>query len=271
MPLWMALSLGLLCLRARAVCVWLVWRWVKSERVCCCLVDWFVDEIWRGAFSSVRIPLVCARGVPNGGLVWNLCVNDTTILLALKANAKTQHQNIWLAIPTFQHKRIQPGAPPIYEFSISVPAFFTCQFLTSTKFYIYKALTSKIPLTRSRWTPLIYATSKKTLSHVYVFFFLLLAVKQLITWRWPNMAETCSHRQTNKSRSYDSCVLMDPSTLICTISSYNYTVNNYVERSSCHNLLPWHVTVGSHPDDGGSWFLQNVHIFLHFLESSTLL
>ena len=24
------------------------------------------------------------------------------------------------------------------------------------------------------------------------------------------MAETCSHHQTNKSRSYDSCVLTDP-------------------------------------------------------------
>ena len=56
-----------------------------------------------------------------------------------------------------------------------------------------------------------------------------------------------------------------------TISSYNYIVNNYVERSSCHNLLPWHVTVGSHPDDRGSWFFQNVHTFLNFLESSTLL
>ena len=28
-------------------------------------------------------------------------------------------------------------------------------------------------------------------------------------------AETCSHRQTNKSRSYDRCVLTDPTTLIC--------------------------------------------------------
>ena len=52
------------------------------------------------------------------------------------------------------------------------------------------------------------------------------------------------------------------------ISSHNYIVNNHVKRSSCHNLLPWHVMVGSHPDDGGSWFLQNVHTFLHFLESN---
>ena len=36
-----------------------------------------------------------------------------------------------------------------------------------------------------------------------------------MTWRLPSTAETCSHRQTNKSRSYDSCVLMDPQTLIC--------------------------------------------------------
>jgi hypothetical protein len=56
-----------------------------------------------------------------------------------------------------------------------------------------------------------------------------------------------------------------------TFSSYNYTVNNYAESNSCHNLLPWHVMVGSHPYDGGSWFLQNVDTFLHFLESSTLL
>ena len=56
-----------------------------------------------------------------------------------------------------------------------------------------------------------------------------------------------------------------------TISSYNYIMNTYIDRSSCHNLLPWHVTMGSHPDDGGSWFLQNIHTFLHFLESSTLL
>jgi hypothetical protein len=37
----------------------------------------FVDENGRCAVSSVRIPLVCARGVPSGGLVWNLGVNDT--------------------------------------------------------------------------------------------------------------------------------------------------------------------------------------------------
>jgi len=28
------------------------------------------------------------------------------------------------------------------------------------------------------------------------------------------MAETCSHHLTNKTRSYDSCVLTDPPTLI---------------------------------------------------------
>jgi len=33
--------------------------------------------------SSVRIPLVCAEGVPSGGLVWNLGVNDTTVLLVV--------------------------------------------------------------------------------------------------------------------------------------------------------------------------------------------
>jgi len=35
---------------------------------------------------------------------------------------------------------------------------------------------------------------------------LLLIVKELMTWRWPSTAETCSHRQTNNSRSYDSCL-----------------------------------------------------------------
>jgi len=44
---------------------------------------------------------------------------------------------------------------------------------------------------------------------------LLLIVKELMTWRWPSTAKTCSHRQTNKSRSYGSCVLTDPPTLIC--------------------------------------------------------
>ena len=34
--------------------------------------------------SSVRILLVCARGVPSGGLVWNLGVNDTTVLLVVR-------------------------------------------------------------------------------------------------------------------------------------------------------------------------------------------
>ena len=57
-----------------------MWRCVKSGRVCCC---GFVDEIRRGAVSSVRTPLVCARGVPSGGLVWNLGVNDTTVLLVI--------------------------------------------------------------------------------------------------------------------------------------------------------------------------------------------
>ena len=55
----------------------------------------------------------------------------------------------------------------------------------------------------------------KTLSNVFVFSLLLLIVKKFMTWRWPSTAETCSHRQTNKSRSYDSCVLTDPPTLIC--------------------------------------------------------
>ena len=36
-----------------------------------------------------------------------------------------------------------------------------------------------------------------------------------MTWRWPSTAETCSHRQTNTTRSLDSCVLTDPPTLIC--------------------------------------------------------
>ena len=53
---------------------------MKSGWVCCC---GFVDEIRRGAVSSVRIPWVCARGVPSGGLVWNLGVNDTTVLLVV--------------------------------------------------------------------------------------------------------------------------------------------------------------------------------------------
>jgi len=34
-------------------------------------------------------------------------------------------------------------------------------------------------------------------------------------WTWPSTAETCRHRLTNKIRSYDSCVLTDPPTLIC--------------------------------------------------------
>ena len=44
---------------------------------CCC---GFVDEIWRVAVSSVRITLLCAPGVLRGGLVWNLGVNDATVL-----------------------------------------------------------------------------------------------------------------------------------------------------------------------------------------------
>jgi hypothetical protein len=60
------------------------------------------------------------------------------------------------------------------------------------------------------------ASLSKTLSNVYVFsLLLLLIVKELMTWRWPSTAETCSHRQTNKSRSYHSCVLTDPATIIC--------------------------------------------------------
>jgi hypothetical protein len=42
----------------RAVCVGLVWQCVKIGLVCCC---GFADEIWRGAVSSVRIPLVCSE------------------------------------------------------------------------------------------------------------------------------------------------------------------------------------------------------------------
>ena len=97
-----------------------MWRSVKSGRICCCLgdregkkdvmkacvcvcvcvcvggCDWrsevflsirytyeFFYEVRRGAVSSVRIPLVFARGVPSGGSVWNLCVNDTTFFLVV--------------------------------------------------------------------------------------------------------------------------------------------------------------------------------------------
>jgi len=38
-----------------------------------------------------------------------------------------------------------------------------------------------------------------------------------MTSKWPSMAETCHHRQTNKLRSLDSCVLTDPPTLICVL------------------------------------------------------
>jgi hypothetical protein len=86
---------------------------------------------------------------------------------ALKADAKTQHQNIWSAISTFQYKRIQPGTPPF----LRVFVFRTSFSMPDSKFNliirINKALTSKIPLTTgSRWTPLIYTTSKQTLSNV---------------------------------------------------------------------------------------------------------
>jgi hypothetical protein len=53
---------------------------MKSGWVFCCK---FVDEIQRGVVSSVRIPLIYAREVPSGGLVWNLGVNDTTVLLVV--------------------------------------------------------------------------------------------------------------------------------------------------------------------------------------------
>jgi hypothetical protein len=53
---------------------------VKIGLVCFC---GFVDEVRRGAVSSVRIPLVCVRGVPSVGLVWNLGVNDTAVLLVV--------------------------------------------------------------------------------------------------------------------------------------------------------------------------------------------
>jgi hypothetical protein len=44
---------------------------------------------------------------------------------------------------------------------------------------------------------------------------IIINCKGALTWRWSSTAETCSHRQTNKSRSYDSCVLTDPPTVIC--------------------------------------------------------
>ena len=46
------------CAWERGLCVWLVWRCVKIGQVCFC---GFVGEIWRGAVSSVRIPLVCSE------------------------------------------------------------------------------------------------------------------------------------------------------------------------------------------------------------------
>jgi hypothetical protein len=69
--LWL-ISGGPVC----GLCVWLVWRCVKIGRVCCC---GFVDEIRR-----VRCPVSGFRWyVPSGGLVWNLDVNDTNVLLVV--------------------------------------------------------------------------------------------------------------------------------------------------------------------------------------------
>ena len=70
-----------------------------------------------------------------------------------------------------------------------------------------------------------------------------------MTWRWPSTAETCSHRQTNKSRSYGSCVLTDPPTLICTKTQrgwWTWRFQYFIFRSSdfirsVWFLLPWSV------------------------------
>ena len=48
----------------------------------------------------------------------------------------------------------------------------------------------------------------------------MLIVKRLMTGRWPSTAKTCSHRHTNKSWSYDSCVLTDPPTLVWEFTSW---------------------------------------------------
>jgi hypothetical protein len=40
--------------------------------------------------------------------------------------------------------------------------------------------------------------------------FLLTTVNNLLTWRWPNTAETCRHRRSNKLRYLDSCVFDGP-------------------------------------------------------------
>jgi hypothetical protein len=43
-----------------------------------------------------------------------------------------------------------------------------------------------------------------------MYMFLLTTVNNLLTWRWPNTAETCRLRQTNKLRYLDSCVFDGP-------------------------------------------------------------
>jgi hypothetical protein len=79
--LWL-ISGGPVC----GLCVWLVWCCVKIGRVCCC---GFVDGIRR-----VRCP---ASGfhcyVPSGGLVWNLGVNDTTVLMVVGMLLCYSHPN----------------------------------------------------------------------------------------------------------------------------------------------------------------------------------
>jgi hypothetical protein len=44
--------------------------------------------------------------------------------------------------------------------------------------------------------------------------FFLTTVSNLLIWRWPNTAETCRHRRSNKLRYLDSCVLTDLPTII---------------------------------------------------------
>jgi len=59
-----------------------------------------------------------------------------------------------------------------------------------------------------------------------------------MTWRWPSTAKTCSHHQTNKSRSYDSCVLTDPPTLMI-MWTVSYSPENCLRGHLIVSLISW--------------------------------
>jgi hypothetical protein len=140
MPSWIRLSLwGLLCLRARTVCV----------------AGVAMREDWAGLL------------LPGGSRRKERCHESVCVLVGVVGGVKYFKYQVYLRICWWDPERCGVQCQDSVgmcsgssKWWLGVESWCERHNCFTGVFYISKALTSKISWTRSRWTPLIYSTSK---------------------------------------------------------------------------------------------------------------